>query len=486
MKFTRKAVLLGLAAALLAGPAHAEEGTEKIVLPDMGDSTGTLITPAQEQELGQAFFRNLHTQVEISQDLDVQQYIESIGEKLAAGSDTPGNPFHFFVVMDRDINAFAGPGGYIGVNAGLLVETEAESELASVMAHEIAHVTQRHLYRAFEAASQLSIPTAAATLAAILLGTQSPAMGQAALMAIQAGSVQAQINFTRENEEEADRVGMQILSVSDYDPHSMPVFFERLQQATRYAGAGIPEFLRTHPVTTSRISDTRGRAEKYPYRQYPDSQDYLLTRAKLRVLTSSSERDLANYFKAQQRQGTKEQRAVGDYGMGLLHLKNQRFKEAAAVFRQLNADYPGQRQYLAAMARTELDSGNYRQALELFKTALQKFPGNDALKIEYATTLLKAGEPEAAHQTLQTLSEKTRTLPLYFELLAQSYGALKQDAESHRYMAEYYYLSGQTKAAITQIKLAKQSNAVNLYLNAILDERLRFFEEEEMERKRNQ
>lgn len=486
MKFISKVVLLCSVLLIHAGVARADEEKEKIFLPDMGDSTGAMITPAQEQELGRAFFRNLHSQVEISQDLDVQQYIEAIGEKLVAGSDTPANPFHFFVVMDGDINAFAGPGGYIGVNAGLLTATEAESELASVLAHEIAHVTQRHLYRAFEAASQLSIPTAAATLAAILLGTQSPEMGQAALMAIQAGSVQAQINFTRENEQEADRVGMQILSASNYDPHSMPIFFERLQQATRYAGAGIPEFLRTHPVTTSRISDTRGRADKYPYRQYPDSQDYLLIRAKLRVFTSRSDQDLLNYFKAQQRQGTAEQRAVGDYGMGLLHLKNQRFKEAAAIFRRLNAAYPAQRQYLAAVARTELDSGNYQQALELFKAAMEKFPGNDAVRIEYANTLLKAGQPEQAHQALQALSEKTRSLPIYFELLAQCYGALKQDAESHRYMAEYYYLSGQTKAAITQIKLAQQSSHVNLYLNAILDERLRFFEEEEKERKRNE
>jgi len=172
-------------------------------------------------------------------------------------------------VLENDINAFAGPGGYIGVNSGLILMTEAESELASVIAHEIGHVTQRHLFRAAEAAGRLSIPTMAATLAAILLGTQSPAMGQAAIMAIQAGSVQFQINFTRENEEEADRVGMQTLANSQFDPRSMPTFFERLQQSTRYYGQNIPEFLRTHPVTASRISDTRGRAETYPYKQYP-------------------------------------------------------------------------------------------------------------------------------------------------------------------------------------------------------------------------
>ena len=230
---------------------------EKIELPDMGDSAGSLISPDEEKKLGEAFFRSLHRQIEINQDSEIQQYIQTIGEKLVAHSDTPSYPFHFFVVMENVINAFAGPGGYIGVNSGLILMTESESEFASVMAHEIAHVTQRHLYRAYEESSRLSIPMAVATLGAILLGTQSGAAGQAAIMAIQAGSVQFQIDFTREHEEEADRVGMQTLSSSTYDPRSMPTFFERLQQSTRYSGQNVPEFLRTHPVTASRISDSR-------------------------------------------------------------------------------------------------------------------------------------------------------------------------------------------------------------------------------------
>src|SRR5664279_1120611 len=154
-------------------------GIKKIELPDMGDSSGTIISPAEEKEFGEEFFRSLHSQITINQDAEIQEYIQSIGQKLVANSDAPGHPFHFFVVMENDINDFAGPGGYVGVNSGLILITEAESELASVMAHEIAHVTQRHLFRAYEASSRLSIPTVAATLAAILLGTQSPALGQA-------------------------------------------------------------------------------------------------------------------------------------------------------------------------------------------------------------------------------------------------------------------------------------------------------------------
>ncbi|MDP3333241.1 MAG: M48 family metalloprotease, partial [Methylococcaceae bacterium] len=334
MKLKASVIALALSLGTLSIHTQAVE-IEKIDLPDMGDSSGTLISPQEEKEFGEFFFRSLHRQVTINQDAEIQQYIQTIGEKLTAHSDTPGYPFHFFVVLENNINAFAGPGGYIGVNSGLIVTTEAESELASVMAHEIAHVTQRHLYRAAEAQGRLSIPTMAATLAAILLGTQSPAMGQAAIMAIQAGSVQFQIDFTRDNELEADRVGMQTLAASQFDPRSMPTFFERLQQATRYYGQNIPEFLRTHPVTAARISDTRGRAENYPYKQYPDSLDFLLIQAKLRVMASPDSADVQKFFQARLDQGTVEQRAVARYGLGLIALNMQKFKDAENTFQQL-------------------------------------------------------------------------------------------------------------------------------------------------------
>jgi predicted Zn-dependent protease len=259
-------------AAQLCGAAVAR-GDEplNLELPDIGDPTGTSFTPLQEQQLGEAFYRNLHSQLEISQDSEVNDYIQNLGQRLTANSDKPEQPFHFFIVNSAQINAFAGPGGYIGVNAGLILASETESELASVMAHEIAHVTQRHLFQTFQDSSRLSLPMAAAMLAAMLVGSQSSQAGQAALLATQAAMAQHQINFTRDNEAEADRVGMQILSKSTFDPRGMPAFFERLQQSTRFSGHSAPEFLLTHPVTTSRISDTRGRADNFPYRQYSHS-----------------------------------------------------------------------------------------------------------------------------------------------------------------------------------------------------------------------
>lgn len=479
-----KALPLALLLSLFPTAQQAVE-IEKIQLPEMGDSAGALISPIEEKELGAAFFRDLHSQAEINQDLEIQQYIQDIGRQLASHSDTPSSPFHFFVVMDQNINAFAGPGGYIGVNSGLILLTEAESELASVMAHEIAHVTQRHLYRQIEAAQKMSIPTLAATLAAILVGTQSPSMGQAALMAIQAGSIQFQIDFTRDHEKEADRVGMQTLSESNFDPRSMPTFFERLQQSTRYYGKGVPEFLRTHPVSESRIADTRGRAESYGYRQYPDTTGYLLTKAKLLVISSPDKKQAQQHFAALEQQGTTEQRAVARYGTGLVYLETMQYPQAAEIFQQLAGKYPEQPAYIFALARTAMESRDYEKANKLFAAASMRFPSNDAIKIEYTRCLLKSGQPEQARQTLQTLPESQKELPFYYELMAQIYGDLKQTSESHRYMADFYYSRGQTEDAVMQIRLAKKEANNSYQLQAILDERLNFFLNEIAERKRD-
>ncbi len=476
---------LMLMLALFSASPPAED-IEKIQLPDMGDSSGTLISPVQEQELGEAFFRQLHAQVQINEDVEISHYIQSVGKNLVVTSDNPSQPFYFFVVLDNAINAFAGPGGYIGVNAGLFLMTEAESELTSVMAHEIAHVTQRHLYRAFEAASRLSIPTAAATLAAILLGIKNPSMGQAAIMAIQAGNVQAQIDFTRENEQEADRIGMQTLAAANYDPRSMPTFFERLEQSTRFHGAGVPEFLRTHPVTVSRIADTRGRAEQYPYRQYPDSLTYALIKAKLKVATATDYAAVLRFFQNNKQQGLPEQRAVAQYGEALMYLKMQKTVPAELLLQPLVSRYPNEAHYLTALARVALEAKQYDKALKLYQQAVKRFQSNYAVKFEYVMSLLKAGQPKLAQQILQSLSGVRQEKLLYLELMSQSYAELKQHAQSHRYLAEYYYAIGSTETAILQIKLAQKMKPLDHYLVEILEDRLQFFMAEQSQQRDGQ
>ncbi len=476
-------IILTIALVLYSTPQQAVD-VDNIQLPEMGDSAGTLFSPMQEKELGESFFRDLHSEANINADLEIQQYIQSIGHQLAAHSNSPSNPFSFFVVMDPVINAFAGPGGYIGINSGLILLTEAESELASVMAHEIGHVTQRHLYRSAESAGKMSIPTIAAMLASALLATKAPQMGMAGIMAAQAGNVQFQINFTREHEKEADRVGLNTLYDANFDPRSMPTFFERMMHATRYYDNGsVPEFLRTHPMSENRIADTRSRAESYPYRQYPDSIGYSLAKAKLFVLSDPDKKNAMQHFAALVEQGTTEQRAASRYGLGLSYIELQQYEPAAEIFEQLTKEYPNQPQYISAWARTAVESRNFEKANKLFIKAINNFPNNDAIKINYISSLLKSSQPQQALSVLESLPEYQKHQTLYYELIAQAYADLQRPGESHRYLAEYYFSTGQTEDAIMQIRLARQEKDLNYQLLAIINERLNFFIGEQEERK---
>jgi predicted Zn-dependent protease len=479
----RCAILLIVAHAAGSLQCAADEAST-IALPDMGDPTGTLMTPQQETELGAAFFRSLHARMEINQDPEVLDYIQTVGEKLSSASDSSGQRYTFFVVNQPVINAFAGPGGYIGVNSGLILLTDEESELASVLAHEIAHVTQRHLYQTFQAASRLAIPTALAMLGAALIGAKGGGQaGAAAMMAAQAASTQYQINFTRDNEAEADRVGMQILAKSAFDPRAMPAFFERMQQNTRFAGNRIPEFLLTHPVTLSRISDTRDRSEKFPYRQVADSLAYQIIKAKLRVQTNADARTAINYFQALGGQGTRQQQDVNAYGLALAFLKYQRHDQARSILQRLIVAYPQQSHFVNALAEVEMDSKNYGKALQIFDAALQQFPDNRAITLNHIEALLLAKKPQEARKALSDYTRHHPATPEVYELVARAYSGMGSEAESYRYMAEAYYAAGQTRTAIQHMQMAKKTAGDNYYLNAVIDERMSAWRAEERSRK---
>ncbi|HEB77881.1 MAG TPA: M48 family peptidase [Methylothermaceae bacterium] len=454
-------------------------------LPDMGAPSDRILSPTDERRLGQAFFRNLHQHVQVSDDPMIQDYIASLGSRLTGHSDMAGRPFHFFVVMEPEINAFAGPAGYIGVHSGLILATRSESELASVLAHEIAHVTQNHLKRAFAAAKKLSIPMAAAMLAAILVGTQSPEAAQAAIIAIQAGSLQQQINFTRAHEQEADRIGLQILADSGFDPRSMPAFFERLQQSTRLSGGRhIPEFLRTHPVTTSRIADTRARATAFPYRQYTDSLAYLLVKSKLKVIGSKDPARLISWFQQRLLRGTAAQKAAARYGLALSYQALHRLPQSRRLLEDLLRQFPEQPQFVDALAQVELALGETEAALQRYRLALTHFPASTMLQLTYAQALLQSGRFQEARQWLLQLKANGYRLPVIYKHLSRAYGGMGKTAEAQRYLAEYYYAIGDLKQAIRYARIALKMARGDRILTAVTQERLRFFQREEKARKR--
>ncbi|MGB5728653.1 MAG: M48 family metalloprotease, partial [Thiogranum sp.] len=315
-------------------------------MPDFGDSSGSLISPAQEIELGGAFMNSIRAQATLINDPQIDGYIRQLGDRLVANSDAPSYPFTFFVVKDSAVNAFAGPGGYIGIHTGLILTARNESELAGVMAHEIAHVTQRHLLRAYESANQMNLPTVAGMIAAILLGvaTENADAGIAGVSAIQAGNIQRQLNFTRANEKEADRIGIQTLARSGIDPYGMPSFFERLHQSTRLYGNNMPEFLSTHPVTTDRIAESMSRAEEYGHGKELDSLEFQLVRVRLQVLDSNNPQTALKDY--QSRAGKTSAGPAEHYGLALAYWR-------------IGADEKAQKQLLALM-KTDPDRAMYR------------------------------------------------------------------------------------------------------------------------------
>jgi predicted Zn-dependent protease len=467
--------LIGLAFIVMCVPTQAALNLE---LPDIGDASGGTISPIEERRIGEEFMRQVRQQLKIIDDPEINEYIQSLGYRLAASSDNQTQDFTFFIVDDPAINAFAAPGGFIGINTGLILASESESELASVLAHEIAHITQHHLARAFEQGGKLGILSVAGLIAAILVGTQNSELGQAAIAATQAGGAQAQINFTRGNEEEADRVGIQTLARADFDTRSMATFFERLQKATRFAGASLPEFLSTHPVTLSRIADSRNRAEQFPYRQIVDSTMYHLVRAKLRVQNESSPKQAINRFEQNLKQGQYRNEEAERYGYALALLSNRDYDAARTQMRDLLAKDKDSLPYQLALARIEIASGNAGNGLEIYTGALKLYPGNHPLTMLYGRALLQTGQAVKARSLLQQHVRQHTSDPELYKLLAEAEGQAGHKAAGHQALAEYYYLNGQTGAAVEQLELALRTQDSDFYQSSQIEDRLAHLKDE--------
>jgi predicted Zn-dependent protease len=416
-------------------------------LPNLGDASGQVISPKQDKELGAYFMRQIRQAGMVLDDVETTSYLQALGHKLAIHSENPGYGFTFFLVDDASINAFAGPGGYIGANVGLMLASESESELAGVMAHEIAHVTQRHLARAFQAQERMSLPTTAAILAAILIGaTADPSAGAAALTAASAAGMQRQINFTRANEKEADRVGIQTLADAGFDPYGMPAFFERLQKNSKLYGTRPPEFLSTHPVTTNRISEAMSRAETYPKVKEYTNLDFLLLQAKLRVNNFDNPKQvLADVRRYEGKTGGKS--PVEQYEFALLLSTNEKHSEALPIMQKLQKSDPDRITYRLALTRMLRATKQEREALDVYKDTLDLYPGELTVILPYANTLMAAGQSDKAYSLLSEITSNNQADPKIYKLLAQA-------------------------AGIEQLKLAEKSPGLSAYQTARFQARI--------------
>ena len=471
-----KKIIVGLLFFMLLWAFKASYAVNDIPLPEIGDSAGALVSPQQEYQIGLAFFWRLQQSVELIDDPEVTAYLQSLGYRLVASSDAPGLPFTFFMMPDPTVNAFATPGGFIGVNSGLILTSQNEDEVASVIGHEIAHVTQRHIVRSFERSSQLNYPVIAAMIGAALLGAVDGEAGLAALSAVQAGNLQLQLDFTRANEREADNIGMLTLVRAGFDPQAMPNFFERLQHSARFytSDNAPPEFLRTHPVTENRIAEARGRAESYPVvRQVSDTLQYYLIREKLRVLSSRNAKELVQFYQHNLDSGSEISKIAARYGYSLALIADRKYTQARSAIQPLIDQDVDRLSYQLVLAEIEMDVGRLSAALQIYEDNQKLYPDDQALSINQAEALLQARLPEQAVKLLErqlSFGAPPRTI---YKLLAKVEEARGNKSQSHRWYAEYYYISGQLPLAADQLRIAADYAKGDEYQRARIASRLR-------------
>jgi len=456
---TRKAiVVLSLISALIAGNTKAQDN---INLPIIGNDTSSRFSAAEETFLGETFMRQVRLELPISDDPEIGSYLSGLGFHLIANSNFSNRHFKFFAVNDPSINAFAGPNGYIGINAGLILNTQDESELASVIAHEIAHVTQRHLERRFDTGEKLNLPTAAAIITAIILGSQANInLTEAAIFATIAANYQTQLSYSRAHELEADHIGMQILTKAQFDAKSMPSFFEKLHQSHRLAEAQIPEFLSTHPVTVKRIAESRNRASQYTYQPRSSTFNYYLTKAKLRVVTSKDRQSLAKRLAAELNEGSYQNKAAQMYAYTLALLETDQLEKAREQIAKLIKLDGEKIPYQILQANIEIESHNFDTGFKIFSDALNLNPGNAALTLHFADALLTQKQPFKAKQILYAINDYQAT-PTYYQMLAKAEGDTGNSSTSHVMLAEYYLMFDQIPIAINHLRQAKHSNNIS-------------------------
>ena len=468
-------------------------------LPDLGDVSQDSISPYEERQLGLQIMSQIRADPSYLDDAEIDGYLTNLGYKLISGSNEaqPDQAFEFFALRDPSINAFALPGGFMGFNSGLILTAKSESELAGVMAHEISHVTQKHLARMIAGQKYAMLTSLASLALAILAARANPDAGQAVLATTQAAAIQSQLNYTRAHEKEADRIGLRVLVKAGFDPSGMSTFFGRLQRAGRFQENGAPSYLRTHPLTYERIADIENRTQNMSYKQVPDSIEFQLVRAKLRASEGES-RYAIKYFDSNLREKRYSNETAERYGLisALLREGNntRANKELTLLYESphfgtmskmkdnhlLGETIRIERKALHASAmietlaaRVKLSVGQHTEALEIYKTALRIYPSHRALIYDYAAALLHNGyKDEALKFTSQQLQFTPNDIRLY-KLQAQGYEAIGNNMLQHRAQAEAYIRQGNLLAAIDQLKTALKTKDGDFYDTSSVEARLK-------------
>lgn len=424
-------------------------------LPSLGDRISGTVSMEQEYVMGQQFLSQLRRSAPTIPDALLNTYLETVTYRLASRSQLQDHRLSFVIIDSEQLNAFAAPGGIIGVNTGLFINAQTEAEFASVMAHEIAHVSQRHFARGVDQAQAARIPQLAALLASVvIMATSDPGHGTAAVAAAQGRSLENQLRFSRSNEAEADRVGQDTMYNAGFDPDAMTSLFERLIAINRF-GRRPPEFLLSHPVTESRIADSRGRAIRYPEREYSNNLEYQIQRA--RVVAHYAVDKAAQVRTAERllQESTSEfTQDTNRYALAMAYQENKQFAEANATLAPLLAKDPNRISYVVTQAELFTEQNEPGQALEFLRRHLEINPGNHPLTMAQADALVAARSYQDAADAME---RHTLVRPLDHHLwfqLAEVQGQAGNISKVHQARAEYFILLGDYRGAREQLNYA--------------------------------
>jgi predicted Zn-dependent protease len=453
-------------------------------LPDLGDASQEMISPQQERQIGEQSMFQIRADKSYLDDAEIADYLNQLGALLVANSAEPSQPFEFFAINDNAINAFAIPGGFVGVNTGLLLLAQNESELASVLGHEIAHVTQHHYARMMSGQRYDSLAAMAAIAVAILAARNNPQAATAAIYGAQGGAAQRQLNFTRTHEMEADRIGLATLEKSGFDTRAMPAFFDKMQRATRILEGNTPTYLRTHPVTAERIADVDNRVQQLPFHLVPDSLNFQLVRAKLNA-TQKSPADAVTFFTSALGDQKYGNPIANRYGLVLALLRNKQEKQAAEAFTSLQNQAPSNAMITTLAGKIKRISGQEKNIASFYRTATQNFPQHRALVYDYAEILLQDRRFEDALKLLNEQILLHGNDSHLYELQAKTFAALNRIQEEHHALAYTAILHGNLRGAIEQLELAKQAGTDYYELSTIETELKQFKEIAAAQRKKN-
>jgi predicted Zn-dependent protease len=451
----KSAVVLSLlSASLIYTPSSLAENND---LPDLGASALTVLSIEKEKKLGDIIYSQLQGQSSILQDPLITEYLNGLGNRLVVHAESVKFPFNFFAVNSNDINAFAFYGGNVGVHVGLITAAETESQLASVLSHEIAHVTQRHLARRKEASAQQSNLTVAGLIGSILLAAVNPQAMMATMMATAASSQQSLINYTRANEQEADNIGMNILARANFDPYAAGEFFGKLQAQQRYKTNVLP-FLITHPMADSRVTDANLRAQQFEKKFYADSLDFLLMKARVKARYGDLGQHKIERLSDDVETSRGNRHFAAQYALAVAYLDDNKHQKALDIINELIKLSPNNLYLIDVMADSYLGLNKPKAALPILAEAYELRPNNSVATLNYANLLIAAKETKKAITVLEYYIINRPNDYLANQLLQQAY---KEDDNTVR----YHIASAETSAIRADYRSAIKS--INIALNYI-------------------